>query len=82
MTIKQCINKNGWQVDIDTSQPYRSMDVNVNFNNDGLDETQFIINSYDVDELTKLFLEFCKENNIRQNTVTSITIVKVHEGKA
>lgn len=55
MTIKQCINEYGWQVNTDTSQPYRSMDVSVNFDNDGLDETQFTINSYDVDELTKLF---------------------------
>ncbi|WP_097006515.1 hypothetical protein [Lacrimispora amygdalina] len=82
MTIKQCISKNGWQINTDTSQPYRSMDVSVNFNNGGLDETQFTINSYNVDELTKLFLEFCKENNIRQNTVTSITIVRVYEEKA
>ena len=83
MTVKQCISKNGWQVNTDTSQPYRSMDVSVNFNNgETLDETQFLINAYNADELTELFLEFCKENNLHQNTVIGLTIVRVYENKA
>ncbi len=83
MTIKQCISKNGWQANTDTSQPYRSMDVSVTFENGGtLDETQFLINAYNADELTELFLEFCKENNLYQNTVVGITIVHVYENKA
>lgn len=83
MTMKQCINKNGWQVNTDTSQPYRSMDVDVTFYNNGtLDETQFLIGSYNVDELTELFSEFCMENNIPKNTVVNIIVVRVYEKAA
>lgn len=83
MTIKQCIRKKGWQLYADTSQSYRSMDVDVDFKNEGvLDETQFHINAYNENELTELFTEFCKENNLRRNTVVSVNIVQVYEGKA
>lgn len=83
MTVKQCISKYGWQINTDTSQPYRSMDVEVTFYNNGtLDETQFLIGSYNVDELTKLFSGFCNENNIPKNTVVSITVAKVYEKAA
>lgn len=82
MTIKQCI-KNGWKIEKNSGSPYRSMDVNIGFENDGIeDETQFLINSYDVNELTQLYSDFCKENNIPNNTVTYITIVQFYEEKA
>ena len=69
MTMKQCINKNGWEVNTDTSQPYRSMDVDVTFYNNG-------------NELTELFSEFCMENNIPKNTVVNIIVVRVYEKAA
>lgn len=83
MTIKQCIKEKGWQMESDTEPPYRSMDVSIGFQTDGFaDETQFHINTYDVNELTELYSEFCKENNIPKNTVTSISIVQLYEEKA
>jgi len=79
MTIRQFINKNGWQIECD-SLPSRYMCVDVNFSLNGeTDETQFIIRSYDVTELATLFSEFCKENGYALNTVTGITIVKLAE---
>lgn len=83
MTIKQYIKEKGWQMESDTELPYRSMDVDISFQTDGIaDETQFHINAYDVNELTELFSEFCKENNIPNNTVTSINIVQIYAKKA
>lgn len=83
MTIKQYIKEKGWQMECDTELPYRSMDVDISFQTDGIaDEAQLHINAYDVNELTELFSEFCKENNIPNNTVTSINIVQIYEEKA
>lgn len=83
MTIKQYIAKFGWQMEGVTCSLYRSMDVDVGFENNGVpDETQFQINAYDVDELTELFSEFCRENLIAKNTVTNISIVRLYVEKA
>lgn len=83
MTINQCIKDRGWQMESSTATPYRSMDVNIGFINDGnADETQFHVNAYDVNELERLFSDFCKENNTPKNTVTSITIMQLYEEKA
>ncbi len=83
MTVKQCVKEKGWQIESDTEILYRSMDVSIGFENNGVvDETQFHINVYDVNELTELFSEFCKENNVPKNTVTSITVVQLYEEKA
>lgn len=83
MTIKQCIKENGWQIDADNEGNInRSMDVDIDFENNGImDETQFRITSYDVEELSGLFADFCKENNISANTVESITIVHFYQEK-
>ena len=78
MTIKQYIKKYGWGLGCD-SKPCRAMNVDIDFiNNEGkLDETQFSINAYNVNELDELFTEFCKENNFKRNTVTNISIVEM-----
>lgn len=77
MTIKDCINQNGWQTECDVSM-CRRMVVDVDFYNQNKleEETQFDIAAYDVDELSALFADFCKENSFRKNTVISITIVE------
>ena len=78
MTIKQHINEYGWQMDCD-SKPCRAMNVNVDFfdNEERIDETQFSINAYDVNELDGLFTEFCKENGFKRDTVSNIIIVEM-----
>lgn len=76
MTIRQCIKKNGWQLECET-EGCRAMSVDVDFfNGTTNDETQFDITAYNADELAELFKEFCKENGYPYNRVTSITIVK------
>ena len=81
MTIKQCIAKKGWiYAAINHNMVYRSMDVDIDFENDGIiDETEFCIAAYNTSELNELFADFCKENGIPNNTVESITIVRVYE---
>lgn len=80
MTSKEYIKKNGWQVDCET-KPCRYMNVDVNFlnNEKAEDETQFSIRAYDVEELDQLFNDFCKENGLKKNTVTCVTIVQMAE---
>lgn len=76
MTVKEFIRKQGWVVECET-KPCRWMEVNISFENPQKkeDETSFDIHAYNVDELTNLFMDFCKENEFPFNTVTSITIV-------
>lgn len=80
MTIKQYIKKNGWRIDCQT-QFCRVMVVDVVFASDinDLDETQFTIKAYDVEELSNLFKLFCKENNYKNNTVQNVVVVEMAE---
>lgn len=97
MTIKECLEtqlnrlseknrrnaKMGWQAECEILPLAKSMTVDIDFDNDGIDdETQFVIEPYNVAELTSLYQDFCKETGIKSNTVTSITIVKMHEQQA
>lgn len=82
MTIKQYFANGGkWEVECDTSKPYRAMSVNIGFLHakGKEDEVQFDIQAYDVDELSRLFNEFCKENNFPTNTVMYVTVVQIAE---
>ena len=81
-TVKQYFKYGGkWNVECDTSVPYRAMNVDIQFiNSDNkADETQFSIKAYDINELSELFTMFCKENNYPRNTVQRITVVEVAE---
>ena len=78
MTIKKCIKKYGWNLECERTKPCRSMEVDIAFENedtlDGMDETEFIINAYDVDELSELFDNFCEENSLANDTVANIVV--------
>jgi len=78
MTVKQWIKKHGWQRDCDARR-CRYMSVDVGFvNSEGReDETQLDIGAYDMEELSSLFADFCRENKFPQNTVHGVTIVKM-----
>ena len=80
MTVKQFIKKHGWNISCDMSTPHRYMNVNVVFENNGqMDETQFSIKSFNGKELSTLFTDFCKENNLPANTVINIVVVQTAE---
>lgn len=83
MTVNQYIKKHGWSVECDLSNPHRFQTVDISFENkealNGLDETEFDIPSYNVKELSVLFKDFCKENNLKSNTVRNIRIVAAAE---
>lgn len=82
MLIKDCIKKKGWQTEV-TGSLKRCQTVDVDFvNTEGKeDETQFTITgagtNKGIEELSKLFSEFCKENGLKNNTVISVTIIHV-----
>lgn len=81
-TIMQYFNRGGkWNIECDTSIPYRAMDVQIGFvNSDGEeDEVEFSIKPYDKRELSSLYKDFCKENNYPNNTVKYISVAKVAE---
>lgn len=75
MTIRSFVKKHGWQTECDVAMA-RRMTVDINFENDGNpDETEFDIAAYNVNELSNLFADFCRENKLKANTVTGVTIV-------
>lgn len=79
-TVIQYFDRGGkWNVECDTSMPYRVMDVDVAFtNSDGEDdEVQFSIKAYDKNELSSLFNQFCKEQGYPNNTVSNISVYNV-----
>ena len=77
MTVKQWIKKHNWHSECNHTTG-AVMNVDISFiNSDGHeDETEFSIRSFDVNELSELFRDFCKENNFKCNTVTNICIVE------
>lgn len=78
MTIKQFINKYGWQRECDL-KPGRIMCVEIYFiNSEGReDQTQMDIHAYDDDELEVLFEHFCNENGFSSDTVIGIEIIHI-----
>lgn len=81
MTIKTLIKKQGWIRSVET-KPCRAITVAIDFLNHGdLDQTEFCINAYNVNELHDLYQQFCKEERIPQNTVQEIIIVAYHMEK-
>lgn len=82
MTVKNYFKNGGkWDIQCDTSVPYRAMTVNIGFlnNNKIDDEVQFDIQAYNVDELNELFHDFCKENDFHSPIITYISIIKTAE---
>lgn len=86
MTVKEYIRRHGWNLECENIRACRSMEVDIAFENedtlDDMDETEFIINAYDDDELSELFDEFCKENNLANNTVDNIVVSCCYEEEA
>lgn len=86
MTIRECIKKNGWQIEV-AGPLKRFQSVDIDFvNSDGLDdETQFDISgagtTSGIQRLSELFSVFCKENGFKTNSVMSIAIVHVADTK-
>lgn len=81
-TISQYFSRGGkWNVECDTSIPYRFMDVQISFldANGNDDEVEFSIKSYDKRDLCSLYKDFCKENQLPLNTVKYIAVVRVAE---
>lgn len=78
MTVKQYISKYGWQIDC-IPKTCRAMSVDICFINDENreDEKELDIKAYDVEELSGLFKDFCRENGFPQNTVTHIAVVQM-----
>lgn len=78
MTVKQYICKHGWQIDC-IPKTCRAMSVDIGFIDDENreDETEFGIKAYDVEELSSLFKDFCRENGFPQNTVNHIAVVQM-----
>ena len=85
MTIKECVKKYGWNISCELPRIVRRADVDVDFiNTEGSeDETQFTLSEYGTnaatEELNTLFADFCKDEHIKANTVTSVTIVGAYE---
>ena len=85
MTIKRYIKEAGWNISCELPRIVRKVDVDVSFvNTDGSkDETQFTLSEYGTnaatEELNTLFADFCKDEHIKANTVTSVTIVGAYE---
>ena len=81
MTIRKTIKEQGWNFECSVLTCFRAMIVHVGFiDSDGNDdETSFDISAYDVKELDTLYSDFCKENGLKRNTVTSISVVAVAE---
>ena len=79
MTVKECIAKNGWGVGEEAIDK-KAWNVDIGFINSETerdDETEFSITAYNDTELEELFVTFCKENQIADNTVTYISVVEM-----
>lgn len=80
MTIKNAVKAGKIGAQLCYSTPLcRAMIVHACFLNNEKqeDETSFdlMINKNAINELDELYAEFCKENDLKRNTVTSITVV-------
>lgn len=78
MTVKQYILKHGLRYDCEPGL-HRAISVIITFTNISgeNDSTEFSLTLNDpVNELDRLFSEFCKENGFPRNTVTYISIVR------
>jgi hypothetical protein len=79
MTLKQCIKKNGWCVEVEELKRFQSV-VIAFLNGEGeSDETEFDISGACTDagaeELSALYEVFCKECGIKSNRVTAVRVV-------
>ncbi len=80
MTIKQCIKEKGWIMEVAEIKRFQSVDIAF-INNEGKeDETEFDISGACSDagteELAGLYDDFCKENEIKNNTVLAVIVAK------
>ena len=80
-TIRSFIKSHGWNMECPLIPMARAMTVHVGFiNNENVeDETSFDVKAYDVNELAKLFMDFCHENGQKTNSVTGVSIVDLAE---
>lgn len=80
MTVLECINDAGIQMETDSIRMYQTVDIAF-INSDGRDdETEFDVSFLGtragVSELRMLYANFCKDNGFPTDTVTSISVVK------
>lgn len=76
MTIKQCIRKNGINYEVDEIRRYLAVDVDFIGEDGREDETQFDVSISNMEaELDELFKDFCRDEHIKRNTVTGISVV-------
>lgn len=80
MNIKECIQKNGLQIEVDELKQCQSVDI-VFINSDGMeDETEFDVYAVNTQagerELSELFEGFCKEHRFKSDTVSAVIVVK------
>ena len=79
MTINQWIDINNWAINPNDTTNGKFWLVDVAFINSrdrSEDDVAFIINAYDLDELNKLYDEFCKESCIVNHTVVYVAVVE------
>lgn len=75
MTVREFVKTHNWQTDV-RSESEHGVVVDVDFVQNGRnDQTQFDLESLSIDELEKLFNQFCDECGFRNDTVTGVTIV-------
>lgn len=68
-----------WDADFDIPKSCGAMTVQVGFSHkeNSMDETEFCVNAWDAEELTKLFGDFCKENRFEDVSINSLEVVRV-----
>ena len=73
------IKNTPWVLECDMTDPFRAMTVQIGFSHkeNEMDETEFCIDTFNVQELAELFDVFCKENNFKDVKVNSVSIVRV-----
>lgn len=80
MNIKECIKKNGLQVEVDSLKRCQTVDIGFITPNGIEDETEFdvsfVYTKAGEKELSQLFSTFCKESGFSSNTVFAVTVVK------
>lgn len=80
MDIKECIRKNGLQIEVGELKQCQSVDI-VFTNSDRIeDKTEFDVYAVNTRagecELSELFEGFCKENRFKSDTVSAVIVVK------
>lgn len=78
MTVIQYIETCGWSIASEQKESgYMSVDINFLNPEEKEDQTEFDIHSFNIEELSDLFAAFCRENKMRADTATCVTVVQL-----